>query len=167
MNCGLPVESRDLAMKREILIDRVFAAADGGVDRRKAVGNLLDLRRRSAFGGKPGRLHFDAGAQFHDVEHLAQRRVFVEIHPERPPHLFRDEGADALAGDHQAVSFQGGHRFAHHSAAHARGGDHFLFRGQPRAGRQFAADDAGGQPGDQFPGQPARGLQRLQQRQIF
>ena len=43
----------DFAMKREVLIDGGFAAADGGVDRRKAVGDFLDLRRAGAFGGQP------------------------------------------------------------------------------------------------------------------
>ena len=91
----------------------------------------------------------------------------VEIDPERPPHVIGDEGADALAGHHQAVGLQGGHRLAHDGAADAGGRDHFLLGRQLRAGRELAADDIGGQPGDQLAGQPARRLQRPQQSEIF
>ena len=157
----------DFAMKREVLIDGGFAAADGGVDRRKAVGDFLDLRRAGAFGGQPRRRDLDAGAQFHDVEDVAQRGALVEIHPVGPTYLVGDEGPDPLAGDHQAIGPQGGHRLAYDGAADPGGGDHFLFGGKLRPRRQFAADDIGGEAGDQLAGEPARGLQRLQQTQIF
>ena len=147
----------DLAVKGEVLIDRVIAAVDGRLDCRKTVGDLLDLRRRGALGGKPGGLDLDAGAQFHDVEHLAQRRTLVEIDPERPPHVIGDKGADALAGHHQPVGLERGNRLAHHGAADAGGGDHFLLGRQPRAGQQLAADDIGGEPGDEFAGQARAG----------
>ena len=91
----------------------------------------------------------------------------VEIDPERPAHVVGDESADALPGDHQPVGAQGGHRLPDDGAANAGGGDHFLLGRQARAGRQLAAGDVGGQPGDQLRGQPARGLERLQQSKIF
>jgi len=157
----------DGAVEGEILINGVFAAVDGRADRGKAVGDLLDVGGRGAFGGKSGSLDFDPGAQLHHVEDGLQRRVLVEIDPERPPHMIGDEGADALPGHHQAVGPQRRHGLANDGAANPRGRDHFLLGRQLRAGRQFAADDIGGQPRHQLRGQIARRLQRLEQSEIF
>src|SRR6185437_3968224 len=80
----------DGAMEREILIDGILAAVDGRADGGEAVGDLLGLRGGGPFGGKAGGLDLDPGAQFHDVENLAQGRMLVEIDPERPPHIVGD-----------------------------------------------------------------------------
>ena len=150
-NCGLPVASAISQWKAKSWSTAILAAVDGGARWPSiAVGDLLDLRRRGALGGKAGGLDFDAGAQLHDIEHLAQRRMLVEIDPERPAHLLGDEGADALAGHHQPVGAQGRDRLADHGAANPGRGDHFLLGRQPRAGRQLAAGDIGGQPRHQL-----------------
>src|SRR3954454_16631443 len=50
----------DGAVECEILIDGIFAAVDGCADRRKAIGDLLDMGRGAAFGGESGRLDLDS-----------------------------------------------------------------------------------------------------------
>ena len=151
----------DAAMKREILVDRVLAALDA---RRRSASRQSTILRtcggRRALGGKPGGLDLDAGAQLHDLEHLAQRRQLVEVDAERPARVLGDECADALAGDHQPLGAQRRHRLAHHRAADAGGGDHFLLGRQPRAGRQLAAGDVGGEPR-----RSARAVERARRRQ--
>ena len=81
--------------------------------------------------------------------------------------MIGDKSADALAGYHQPVGFERRDRLAHDRSAHPRGGDHFLLGRQPRTGRQLAADNIGGEPGDKFAAQAARCLQRTQQGKIF
>ncbi len=93
--------------------------------------------------------------------------MLVEIDPERAAHLLGDEGADALAGDHQPVGAQGGDRLADDGAGNPGGGDHFLLGRQARAGGELAAGDVGRQPRHQLRAQPARRVERLQQREIF
>src|SRR6478609_7142354 len=122
----------DAAMEREILIDAIGAPPDRGADGIEAVDDLADLRRRGPFRGEPGGFYFDAGAQLHDVEHRAQRREPVEGDAQRRTGIFRDERADALARDDEAVRAQGGNRLPHHRAAHAGGGDQFLLGRQAR-----------------------------------
>src|SRR5262249_4670541 len=85
------------AMEHEIFGDRVLAALERGVDGRKALHDLADLRRRAAIGGQAGGLDLDAGAQFHHLQHGAQRRQRVDLDAQRPARVFRDKGADALA----------------------------------------------------------------------
>lgn len=154
-------------MEREVLIDSGLAAIDGALDGGEAIGDFPDLRRRGAFGGKSGRLDLGAGAQFHDVEDVAQRRLFIEVDAKRAANLLGDESADALPADHQPVSAQGGDRLADDGAADAGGGDHFLLGRQARAGQQFSADDVGGQPRDDFGGQSAWRLDRPERGKIF
>ena len=95
------------------------------------------MPRRSAaeraLGREAGGLDLDAGAQLHDLEHLAQRAQLVGIDAERPARIRRDEGADALARDHQPLGAQRRDRFAHHGAAHAGRRDQLLLGRQPRA----------------------------------
>ena len=86
-----------------------------------------------------------------------EQRVFVEIDAEGPPHLLGDEGADALARDHQPVGAQGGDRLADHGAGNAGGRDHFLLGGQALSRRELAAGDIGGEARHEFRRQPARG----------
>src|SRR5262249_48794015 len=64
---------RDTAMKRKILIDRILAALERAIDHMKAIDDIADLGRRGALGGQACSLDFDAGAQLHDLEHLAYR----------------------------------------------------------------------------------------------
>ena len=157
----------DGAVEGEVLVDGVVAALDRRLDRLIALDDLLDLRRRCALGAQTGGLGLDAGAQLHDVEHLAQRRALVEIDPERPPHPVGDEGADALSREHQTVRTQRGHRFTDHGAADAGGRDHLLLGRQTRARRQLAAGDVGRKPRHQFGRQAPRGTERTQQLEIF
>src|SRR5690242_14583585 len=93
----------NLAMESEILIDRGFAAIDRFVDRRAKLADLPDLRDRGTLGGQADRLDLDPGAQFHHIEHVAERRALVEFDAERPANIVGDKSADALAGHHQPV----------------------------------------------------------------
>ena len=127
-----------------------------GVDRVEAIGHFFEQRRRGAIGGEPRGFDLHAGAQFHDVEHLAQRGAFVEFDPERTPHILRDEGADALARDDEPLGAQMCNRLANHGAADAGGRDHFLLGRQPRPRRELAARDIRGQPREQLLRQTAR-----------
>ena len=87
--------------------------------------------RGRAFGSEARRLDLDPGAEFHDVEHLAEWRVLVEVDAKWPPHMIGDKGAYPLAGDHQMVGAQRRHCFPNDSAADARCGYHFLLGRQP------------------------------------
>src|SRR5215813_15082570 len=62
---------RDAAMKRKILIDRVFAALKRAIDRVQAIDDSADLRRGGALGSEASRLDFDTGPQLHDLKHFA------------------------------------------------------------------------------------------------
>src|SRR5215831_18034231 len=65
---------RDTAMKRKILIDRVFAPLKRAIDHMQAIDDIADLGRRGTLGRQARSLDFDAGTQFHDLEHFAYRR---------------------------------------------------------------------------------------------
>src|SRR5262245_36619829 len=141
----------DAAMEREILADRVLPALERGVDSVETFDDPAQLRRRGALGGEPRGLDLDPGAQLHHVEHRAQRQL-VELDAQRRAGILRNERADTLARDHEAVRAQGGDGLAHHRAAHAGRRDQLLLGRQARPRRDLAAGDVVGQPRDQFAG---------------
>jgi len=154
----------DAAMEREILRDRVLAALERGADGIEALDDSADLRRRAAIGGQARGFDLDAGAQLHHVENRAQRRQWIDVDAQRPARVLRDEGADALTRDHEAIRAQGRHRLAHHGAAHSGRRDQFLLGGQPRSRRDLAAGDVVGEARDELARQRARRRQRLRHR---
>ncbi len=93
----------DFAVECEVLVNRGLAAPDRRFDLGKALADLLELRGRGALGGKARRLDFDAGAQFQYIENVLQRRILVELEPERPADLLRHKGADALPGNDEFI----------------------------------------------------------------
>src|SRR5512139_2988490 len=113
-------------MESEILVDAVFPTVDGRLNGVKPVCDFLDLRRRSALRGKTRRLYLHTGAQFHDIKHFTEGRLFVEIDPEWPAHLARDKSAHPLPGYDQPIRPQCRNRFADDSTAHSGRGNHFL-----------------------------------------
>jgi hypothetical protein len=151
----------DGAVESEILLHGIVAALDGSLDRLIMLDDLLELRRRRPLRAEAGGLDLGAGAQLHDVEDFAQRRMLVEIDPEWPADTVGDEGADALPRDDQPVRPQGGHRFPDHGAGNAGRRDHFLLSRQPRPRRQFAAGDVGREPSHELSRQTARRGERL------
>ena len=90
------------------------------------------VSRCRALGRKARGLDLDAGAQFHHLEHFAQRPHFLRLDAERAVGAVGDEGADALARHDQAFGAQRRDRLAHDGAADAECGDHFLLGRQPR-----------------------------------
>ena len=81
-------------------------------------------------------------AQLHDVEDVGERLHALGLDAKRRVlRLGGDEGADALARDHQPFGAQRRHRLAHHRAAHARGARQRLLGRQPRARREAPALD--------------------------
>src|SRR5262245_28826656 len=104
-------------MKRKVFVDGAFAAVDRGLDSVESISDLFELRRGRAFSGEPGSLDLDARAQFHDVEHLAQRRSLVEVDAKRPTYMICNECSNPLPGYHQTIGAQGRNRFADHGAA--------------------------------------------------
>ena len=122
----------DRAMKNEILVDAVFATVDGRLNGVKPVCDFLDLRRRCAFRGKTRRFYLYTGAQFHDIKHFTERRLLVEIDPERAANLARRQMRPPLPCYDQPIRPQCRNRFADDGAADPGRGDHFLF------GRQIA-----------------------------
>jgi len=157
----------DRTMEGEVLVDAVFAAVDGRLNGLKPVCDFLDLRRRCALRGKTRRLYLHTGAQLHDIKHFTERRLFVEIDPERPTHLTRDKSAHSLPSYDQPVRPQCSNRLADDSTAHSGRSNHFLFSRQPRSWRKLSAGDIRRQPGDQLGSQPTWSIERLQQAKIF
>ena len=143
-----------LQWKREILIDADLAAPDRGADGIEAIDDLADCAGGAALGGEARGFDFDAGAQFHDVE---DRRAAATAGRSRCAAARRafsgDEGADALARDDETVGAQGGHRLAHHRAAHPGRRDQFLLGRQARPRGDLAAGDVVGEPRDQLSGE--------------
>src|SRR5262245_8864398 len=99
----IPGGGRYGAMKCEIFVDGSLAAVDGGLNGVEPVGDLLELRRGSALGGKPGGLDLDTSPQLHHVEHLTQRRSFVEVDTKWPSHMIGNKSPYTLASHHQTV----------------------------------------------------------------
>ena len=99
------------AWECKLLRDRACAALERGADGIEALDDPADLRRRAAIGGQPRGFDLDAGAQLHHVEDRAQRRQRIDVDAQRPARIFRDEGADALPRDHEAIRAQGRHGF--------------------------------------------------------
>src|SRR5258708_2510497 len=136
---------RNAAVEGEILVDTGVAAADRPVDRLIGVADPGEPGRRGALRGEAGGLDLDAGAQLHDLDHLAQRTQLAALDAERPARRRRDESAYALAGDDKSLGAQRRDRLAHDGAADAGGGDHFLLGRQPRAGREISGRNVGGE----------------------
>jgi hypothetical protein len=90
-------------MEGEILVDAILATVDGRLNGVKPVCDFLDLRRRCAFRGQTRRLYFHTGAQLHDIEHFAERRLLVEIDPEWAANLIGDKCAYPLPGYDQPI----------------------------------------------------------------
>jgi hypothetical protein len=138
---------RDGLMQGEVLVDCRLAARQrriDGFERRRdaAAGGGVD-----PFGRKPGRFDLDAGAQFHDVNHFADRAQPVGVDAERPAlHVAHHEGADALARLDKALGAQRGHGLAHHGAADAERRGQFLLGRQPGARREAARAYLGSEP---------------------
>ena len=85
--------------------------------------------------------------------HLRDRAQAVGIDAKRPAlDIAHHKSADALAGLDQAFGAQRRHRLAHHRAAHAERRRQFLLGRQPRARREPAAGDFGGEPLDHLTG---------------
>src|SRR5258705_12623910 len=105
---------RNTAMKRKILIDRVFAPLERAIDHMKAIDDIADLGRRGALGGQACSLDFDAGTQFHDLKHFAYRRQTTEIDAEGPTRILGNKCPDTLSRYHQPLRAQPGHGFGAH-----------------------------------------------------
>jgi hypothetical protein len=80
-----------------------------------------------------------------------------------PAGIAIDERARTLPRDDEPAGTQRRHGLAHHGPAHAHAPHHFLFRGQFRAGRQFAGNDLFRQPIDNLGAEASGRAQRPQQ----
>src|SRR5437016_12148003 len=69
----------DCTMECKVFVDCALAVVNGRLNGVEFVGDLPELPRGSALGGKPGGFDLNPGAQFHHVEHFAQWRSLVEI----------------------------------------------------------------------------------------
>ena len=147
----------DGAVEGEVLVDgdsRRARSPPGSASNRSPIFLICAGVARSA--REPGGLDFDARAQLHDVEHVAQRTSARRSRRGRGGAPGRRRRRRALAREHQPVGAQRRHRLAHDGAADAGRRDHFLLGRQPRAGRELAAGYVGGQPRDEFGGEPTR-----------
>src|SRR5882724_3631370 len=132
---------RNAAMKRKILVDRIFTPFERAIDHMKAIDDIADLRGRGALGGQACSLDFDAGTQLHDLKHFAYRGQTTEIDAEGPACILGDKSSDTLSGYHQSLGAQRGHGFADYRSADAGRRNQLLLGRQARAGRDISAGD--------------------------
>src|SRR3954470_20880392 len=133
---------RNGAVEREVLVDRRLPGHRGVLDCLQRKADPAQLRARGTLGGDAGRLDLDPETKLHDVEDVGERLHALGLDAKRRVlRGGRDEGAHALARDHQAFCAQRRHGLAHHGAADARGARQRLLGGPPRARLEASALD--------------------------
>ena len=161
LEIGVAGRLGDGAVEVEIGGDRRLAARDRGIDLAERGRDALELARRAPLGGEAGGEDLDAHAQLHDAQYVGQRFQPLGVDAEGAAlDIGGDEGADALAGQHQPLRAQRRDGLADHRPADPETRHHRLLGGQPRAGRQLARSDLGGKQIDQLDGEVLRRRER-------
>ncbi|SPS01386.1 hypothetical protein CBM2634_B20112 [Cupriavidus taiwanensis] len=136
--------ARDGQVEGEVAFHRVIAGAGAVPELVQRLAHRRQLRLGAARGRQAGRFGLHADAEFQHRHHVHGRSQRVRPDPERRWRLgraFQHEGADAVAGLHQAAGLQPRQRFAHHGAAHAHGRHDLGFGRQLVAGLELALAD--------------------------